>query len=93
MNHPFNHQESIWMPQGELGLEMWPGWRPEVEPYEDGSGEPPALRRQNNPGRLASGLEPSRATDSYFLCHPDLCLAGSQLLEPRLQRGRSCLRC
>ena len=99
MNHPCNrqesiwHQESIWMSQGELALEEWPGWRPELEPYEEGIEAQPALWRLSDPCRLTSGLKPGQATDSYFLCHPDLYLAESRLLESLPQRGRSCLRC
>lgn len=81
------------MPQGELILEEWSGWHLEREPSEEGIEAQPSLRRLSDPSRLTSGLVPNRAIDSYFLCHPDLYLAESQLLESLPQRGRSCLRC
>lgn len=93
MNHPFQSKTPAWMSGSDIGTEAWPGLWHELEPDEDGVVAQPAPRRLSDPGRLTSGLEPSRASDSYFLCHPDLCLAESRLLESPVQRGRSCLRC
>ena len=81
------------MSQGELALEEWPGWRPELEPYEEGIEAQPALWRLSDPCRLTSGLKPGQATGSHFLWHPGLYLAVGRLLGSLPQRGRSCLRC